>query len=157
MGVGQVYNKKVFKEEIANQGFTGSLSTVENAASAFIDMAKKSPIGEDMCQGVLQGKDGLKRDAYDDLSLEAVAYSLYRYAKSREINMLRVSDLYNPEAEHGIYKEFRTTKVELLKKLRTLSSDANRVIIAELNMGLDHIQIVREDMSPEGILAQLAL
>ena len=157
VGVGQVYNKKVFKEEIANQGFTGSLSTVENAASAFIDMAKKSPIGEDMCQGVLQGKDGLKRDAYDDLSLEAVAYSLYRYAKSREINMLRVSDLYNPEAEHGIYKEFRTTKVELLKKLRTLSSDANRVIIAELNMGLDHIQIVREDMSPEGILALLAL
>lgn len=157
VGVGQVYNKKVFKEEIANQGFTGSLSTVENAASAFIDMAKKSPIGEDMCQGILQGKDGLKRDAYDDLSLEAVAYSLYRYAKSREINMLRVSDLYNPETEHGIYKEFRTTKSELLKKLRTLSSDANRVIIAELNMGLDHIQIVREDMSPEGILALLAL
>lgn len=157
VGVGQVYNKKVFKEEIANQGFTGSLSTVENAASAFIDMAKKSPIGEDMCQGVLQGKDGLKRDAYDDLSLEAVAYSLYRYAKNREINMLRVSDLYNPETEHGIYKEFRTTKSELLKKLRTLSSDANRVIIAELNMGLDHIQIVREDMSPEGILALLAL
>lgn len=157
VGVGQVYNKKVFKEEIANQGFAGSLSTVENAASAFIDMAKKSPIGEDMCQGVLQGKDGLKRDAYDDLSLEAVAYSLYRYAKSREINMLRVSDLYNPETEHGIYKEFRTTKSELLKKLRTLSSDANRVIIAELNMGLDHIQIVREDMSPEGILALLAL
>ena len=71
--------------------------------------------------------------------------------------MLRVSDLYNPETEHGIYKEFRTTKSELLKKLRTLSSDANRVIIAELNMGLDHIQIVREDMSPEGILALLAL
>ena len=157
INTGQLYNKKVFKEEIANQGFTGSLSTVENAASAFIDMAKKSPIGDEMCQGRIAGKEGFLRESYDDLSIEAVAYSIYRYSRSKEINMLRVSDLYSPETEHGVYKEFRITKSELLKKLRTLSTDVNRVLIAELNMGLDHIQTMRDDLTPEEVLTLLAL
>ena len=120
-------------------------------------MAKKSPIGDEMCQGCLAGKEGLLRESYDDLSIEAVAYSIYRYTRSKEINMLRVSDLYSPETEHGVYKEFRITKSELLKKLRTLSTDVNRVLIAELNMGLDHIQTMRDDLTPEEVLALLAL
>ena len=156
INVGQTYNKKVFKEEIANQGYMGSLSTVENAAIAFVDMARKSPVGDDLCQGKEHGKDGLERKAYDDLSVEAVAYSIYRFAKTQEINMFRVSDLYRNEEEHGVYKEFRITKDELYKKLRVLSSDGNRVLIAELNMGLDHITI-REDLTPEKVLDVLSL
>lgn len=156
ISVGQTYNKKVIKEEIANQGFTGSLSTVENAATAFIDMAKKSPVGEDMLQGITIGKEGLKRDAYDDISIEAVAYSIYRFGCHHEISMMRVSDFYKESEEHGVYKEFRTSKMDFLKKLRALSSDANRVLIAELNMGLDHITI-REDLTPQKVLELLAL
>ena len=45
----------------------------------------------------------------------------------------------------------------ILKKLRTLSTDVNRVLIAELNMGLDHIQTMRDDLTPEEVLALLAL
>ena len=153
---GQVYNIKVIKEEIANQGFTGSLSTVENAATAFVDMVKKSPVGEDLFQGINQGKDGLRREAYEDVSIEAVAYSIYRFAQIHEINMMRVSDFYKEDEEHGIYKEFRTTKTDLQKKLRVLSSDVNRVLIAELNMGLDHITI-REDLTPNKVLEMLAI
>lgn len=152
---GNVYNKKSIKEEIANQGFTGSLSTVENAASAFIDMAKKSSIGEELCQGVIQGKD-LVREAYDDLSIEAVAYSIYRFAREHELNMIRVSDLYNPEEEHGVVKEFCISKDSLMRKLRTLSSETNRVLVAELTMGLDHITL-REDLSEIQVLQNMAL
>lgn len=36
----QIYNAKTVKEEVGNQGFTGSLTTVENAAMAYINMAK---------------------------------------------------------------------------------------------------------------------
>jgi len=156
IGVGQLYNKRTIREEIANQGFTGSLSTIENAASAFIDMAKKSPVGEDLFQGVIEGKEGLIKNSYDDLSIEAVAYSIYKFAQLREMNMLRVSELYRPEEEHGVYKEFRMTKEALLKKLRILSADSNRVLLAELNMGLDHITL-RNDLTTIEILKKLSL
>ena len=53
--------------------------------------------------------------------------------------MLRVSDLYRIEEECGLYREFGINKTELQKKLRYLSSDKNRVLVAELAMGLDHI------------------
>ena len=47
--------------------------------------------------------------------------------------------------------EFGITKTDLIKKLRALSSDANRVLIAELNMGLDHITL-RKDLTPMSVL-----
>lgn len=105
-------------------------------------------------QGVSLGKEGLQRNGYEDLSIEAVAYSIYRFAKEHEITMLRVSDLYKKEEEHGVYKEFLISRQTLLKKLRALSTDSNRVLVAELTMGLDHITL-REDLSPIQVLKEL--
>ena len=68
--------------------------------------------------------------------------------------MLRVSDLYRPEEENGVYKEFGISKAELQKKLRFLSSDKNRVLVAELSMGLDHITL-REDLTPLTALKEM--
>ena len=145
---------KVIKEEISNQGFTGSISTVGNAATALCDMMKKTPIGEDCVQGVVLGKEGLCRNEYDDISIEAVAYSIYRFAKEHELSMLRVSDLYKNEEEHGVYKEFRITRQALLRKLRTISAENNRVLVAELVMGLDHITL-RDDLTPLKVLKEM--
>lgn len=150
----QAYNAKVIKEEISNQGFTGSISTVGNAATALCDMMKKTPIGEDCVQGVGLGKEGLCRNEYDDISIEAVAYSIYRFAKEHELSMLRVSDLYKNEEEHGVYKEFRITRQALLRKLRTISAENNRVLVAELVMGLDHITL-RDDLTPLKVLKEM--
>ena len=150
----QTYNAKVIKEEISNQGFSGSISTVGNAAIALCDMMKKTPTGEDCMQGVDLGKEGLCRNAYDDISVEAVAYSIYRFAKEHEMTMLRVSDLYKKEEEHGIYKEFRISKQALLRKLRTISAESNRVLLAELTMGLDHITL-RDDFTPLKVLKEM--
>ena len=156
INAGQLYNKKLIKEEIGNQGYTGSLSTVENAASAYIDLVKRSPIGESLRQGIVQGKDGFVKEAYDDLSLEAIAYSIYKYAQKSGFTMMRVSDFYKSEEICGVYKEFRISKDFLIKKLRSLSSANNRVLIAELNMGLDHITL-RDDLDPLKVLEMLAL
>jgi phosphoadenosine phosphosulfate reductase len=142
----QIYNSKIIIEEISNQSYTGSLATVGNAALAFVDMVKKSPIGDDFVQGVEQGKDGLQREEYNDLSIEAVAYSIYRLAITHGVTMLRVADLYNKNEEYGPYKEFMISKQALLKKLRTISSSNNRVLTAELTMGLDHITL-RQDLN----------
>ena len=150
----QIYNAKMIKEEISNQGFTGSLATVGNAATAFIDMARKSPVGEDFVQGVNNGKEGLQRKEYEDLSIEAVAYSIYRMAKEREITMLRVSDLYKPDEEHGVHREFLMSKQTLLKKLRAITASNNRVLVAELTMGLDHITL-RDDLTPAKVLEEM--
>ena len=144
----------MIKEEISNEGFSGSITTVGNAAIALCDMMKKTPVGDECLQGMDLGREGLSRSEYDDVSIEAVAYSIYKFAKEREISMLRVYDLFNNEAEHGIFKEFGTSKQGLLRKLRTISAESNRVLVAELTMGLDHITL-RSDLTPMKVLKEL--
>ena len=68
--------------------------------------------------------------------------------------MLRVSDLYRREEMGGIYREFGISQNELLKSLRFLSTEKNRVLIAELTMGLDHITL-RDDLTPITVLETL--
>ena len=128
---------------------------ISNAATAFVNMAKNSPVGEDMMQAVPAEKSGVKREAYDDLSVEALAYSVFKFAISKETNMFRVSDLYRPDEEHGAYKEFRISKDILLRKLRALTADKDRVLTADLSMGLEHITI-RDDLSILDLLALFA-
>ena len=84
---------------------------------------------------------------YDDLSREALAYSLYKYAEQKGIKSFRISDLYASDNTIGVYKEFGTNKNVVEKLLRSLNSDANRVLNADLNMGLDHITL-RDDLNP---------
>lgn len=155
ISVGTIYNKQSLKEGILSQGISVSASTVSNAATAFVNMAKNSPVGEDMMQAVPAEKSGVKREAYDDLSVEALAYSVFKFAISKETNMFRVSDLYRPEEEHGAYKEFRISKDILLRKLRSLTADKDRVLTADLAMGLEHITI-RDDLSILDLLALFA-
>lgn len=123
-------------------------TTITYAVQALVQAFKYSPIGEELLQFVCQDPKGtsFQRLPYNDLSPEAVAYSLYKYAQEKEIKMFRVSDLYRSEEECGLYKEFGMNKTELQKKLRFLSSDKNRVLVAELAMGLDHVTL-RDDLN----------
>lgn len=131
-------------------------STIKYAVQALMQTFKYSPIGEEFMQLASQeGKGtGYKRQPYDDLSTEAVAYSLYIYGKQKGIRMFRVSDLYRPEEDYGMYREFGINQSELLKKLRSLSAHSDRVLVAELNMGLDHITL-REDLDEVSVLKHL--
>lgn len=122
-------------------------TTITYAIQALVQTFKYSPIGDDLNQFVAQDAKGnlFQRLPYNDLSPEAIAYSLYKYAQNKGVRMLRVSDLYRVEEDSGLYKEFGISKLELQKKLRFLSSDRNRVLVAELAMGLDHITL-RDDL-----------
>ena len=121
--------------------------TVHNAVYQLRRTLKESPIGESLGQGIEIDKESFRRNGHEDLSKEAVAYSLYRYAEARKINSLRIFDLYKDDATAGNSKEFRTTKKVFEGLLRSLNSDMNRVIIADLNMGLDNITL-RDDLNP---------
>lgn len=147
------FDKKLLADTIATQENVSSITTLNNAIGALMDMMKNSPVGEDLMQGEETDKKRIRR-GYDDLSLEALAYSLYLYAERNDIMEFRVSDLYKSEDYQSVALEFGVSKNELLKKLRALSSDANRVLLAELNMGLDHITL-RSDLDSVSVLKAL--
>lgn len=150
---GTAFDKKSLADAISSSESVSSLSTLNNAIGALMDMFKNSPVGDELEQGEDYDKKRIRR-AYDDLSIEAVAYSLFLYGEKNGTNEFRVADFYNKEEAKGPFLEFGITKNALLKKLRFLSSDSNRVIIAELNMGLDHITL-RKDLNPISVLELL--
>lgn len=152
---GSEFSANILTEEVLEKENVNSVSTLKNACFALIDMLGKSPVGDDLKQGVEREKIRV-RGSYDDLSPEAIAYSLYKYGEYHDTSEIRVSELYNPEIKDGVYRQFGISKNMLLKNLRYLSSQANRVLIAELNMGLDHITLDK-NLSPEEILTKIAL
>lgn len=151
--VGTIYDKKLLADTISTQENISSLTTLNNAIGALMDMMKNSPLGEDLMQGEECSKKRMRK-SYDDLSLEGLAYSLYLYAEKNECREFRVSDLYQSDECKSIAIEFGLSKNELLKKLRALSSESDRVLLAELNMGLDHITL-RNDLNSISVLEQL--
>ena len=97
--------------------------------------------------GLLKEIDRLRfiKAPCENISREAVAYSLYKFGEENSISSFRVSDLYS-NSKSGVFKEFGIAKSELESHLRSLNSEKNRIITAELNMGLDHISL-REDLN----------
>lgn len=115
-----------------------SETTVKNIVYALLRTLKESPIGEEMCQYISEGKNKFSRKPYIDISLEGLAYSLYKYGELHGTKELRVSSLLSDE-EHGPKVEFGLERTLLLKLLRTLHLQG--ILTAELNMGLDHITL----------------
>lgn len=149
-----LFTLKPLSEALVEQGLAKSSTTALNSVTALGDTLKKSPIGSDLCQFIQEDKLSAVRQSYNDISLEAVAYSIYKYAKSKDQLVIRLSELFSSEEMFGLYREFGISQDDLKKKLRALSSDNNRVLIAELNMGLDHITL-KEEYTPLTALQQL--
>lgn len=148
------YSSKLMEEMIRSQFEEYKEKTVHNAVYQLQRTLKESPIGSDLMQHDDISKEDAVRCEYADVSEIAVAYSIYKFSEATGITNLRVSDFYDDEAENGPYKEFGLTKSTFEKALRTLNSLNNRVLIAELNMGLQHITL-REDMSSLAVLKAL--
>ena len=128
--------------------------TIHNAVYQLQRTLKESPIGANFSQMKPISKDRFTRMPYSDLSAAAIAYSIYKYASKKSIYSLRIADFYNPEINGGIAKEFAVPKSVLERGLRSLNSNSNRVLVAELNMGLDSITL-REDLTPLSCLKML--
>lgn len=126
-------------------------TTIKNIVYALLRTLKESPIGSDLCQYIRTDKQKFIRHQYTDVSCEAIAYSLYRYGEFVDSKELRVSSLFN-DTEHGAKIEFGIDRNSLMKKLRHLHSEG--ILIAELNMGLDHITL-RSDLNSTSVLELL--
>ena len=139
------------QELVRNDYPKDSIRTIKNIVYALFRTFKESPIGK---MGLLVEKEKLlySKKPYADLSKEAVAYSIYKYAQNKGIKSFRVSDLFASDNKQGVYKEFGTTKSDIERHLRSLNSADNRVLVAELNMGLDHITL-RDDLNAVEVLS----
>lgn len=144
------FTENDIREMVKNDYPNDSPTTIKNIVYALFRTFRESPIGE---MGMLQETEKLRyvKNGTNDLSREAIAYSIYKYAETQGIKTLRVSDLYSEECKGGPYREFGIAKSDLEKALRSLNSDINRVLTAELNMGLDYITL-RDDLYALSVL-----
>lgn len=159
------FNRSYSKKEIIElmiPVFVGiSEATLSNPLGALCNMfgiKEKSIIGDVLKQGIIVAKgnavDSISRQAYTDISAVAVAYSLYRYAENNKRYSLTVSEFYDEKQTEGIYRQFGVSRERFETILRTLKEDNNRVLTADLNMGLDNINL-RDDLSSIDMLSML--
>ena len=140
------YTAKGMEVLIQEQFVSYKEKTIHNAVYQLQRTLKESPIGATLCQMESIDKSTFVRQRHDNLSPEALAYSIYKYAKNKNILSLRVSDFYSAESLGGPVKEFAISKSAFESTLRSLNSNNDRVLVAELNMGLDSITL-REDLT----------
>lgn len=153
--VGRQFNSRTLLDAILEKESVNAVSTLNNACLALLDLLDKTPVGEDLQQG--EERDKMKvRTPYSDLSAEAIAYSLFKYGEVHDTTEMRVSDFYAEDTFDGIYRQFGISKNDFIKGLRYLSSQSDRVLIAELNMGLDHITL-DDKITTLDVLKKLAI
>lgn len=140
------YSSKGMEVLIQEQFGSYKEKTIHNAVYQLQRTLKESPIGSSLCQMETLDKNTFVRERHENLSSEALAYSIYKYAERKNILSLRVSDFYSTEATGGPAKEFAISRSAFEYNLRALNSNNDRVLVAELNMGLDSITL-REDLS----------
>lgn len=152
---GQTFSKSML-DELALNEFDGTKNTITYAIGGFMQVFNYSPIGDYLNQGYTADGKNYVRNSHENLTDIGLAYSLYRYAEYKNTHSLRVSDFYQESCRTGPAKEFAITKSTFERLLRQLNSASNRVLIAELNMGLDSITL-REDLNSLEVLRQLVL
>ena len=113
-----------------------------------------SPCGDVLMQGITFDKNHLVRNEYSDISEIAIAYSIYKYSEVNSATSLRVKDFYDEDCINGAAKEFCLSKEVFEKSLRTLNSSKDRVLVAELNMGLNHITL-QKNVTPLDVVKKL--
>jgi ferredoxin len=131
--------------------------TLHNALEALLNTFKEGSLGYTLLLGKHETENKktiVIKQPYNDISTVAVAYSLYRYAESKKRYALTVSELYDAKQTEGIYRQFGVSRERFETILRTLKEDKNRVLNADLNMGLDNINL-REDLTAIDILTML--
>lgn len=146
------YDTKLMASLIVEQGYTQSESTAKNAASALIQTIRNASIGPLLAYNIKDSSEkSLQRAEYEDVTPVGLAYSIYKYAENKGIHSLRISDFYKEDSTTGPNKVLGISRNIFVKTLRTLNAAQNRLLTAELNMGLDSITL-RDDITSLDIL-----
>ena len=145
-----VYSKTKL-QSIYEMQYSEGLKTFEYSLGALFNLFSTSPVGSEFRQKIDVSKTEYNRETYDSISEISLAYSIYKFAELNNVKSLRISDFYQDNVESGFFVEFGIGKQDIEKTLRILNSSTNRVLIAELNTGLDHISL-RDDLNSFEVL-----
>jgi phosphoadenosine phosphosulfate reductase len=132
-------------------------STKLNGLASLINMFVESPLSLKFKFWEVQKKNSvtiIRKVPLENVNSVAVAYSLYRYANSKNRYNLTVAEFYAPEQKQGIYKEFGLSKDRFQNILRTLQENKHGIVRVDLVMGLDNISL-REDLTYTEVLILL--
>lgn len=131
--------------------------TLSNPLNSLINTFKDSSLSNDPQLVVLTKKNGklaIMRNPHNDISLAAVAYSLYLYAEKMDRYAISVSEFYAEAQKEGIYRQFGIDRPSFERILRTLQEERHHVLNVQLNLGLDNINL-REDISSTDIIKMM--
>lgn len=159
------FDKPYTKNEILQymiEKFDGiNSNTLKNPLGALCNMfgiTENTIIGDQLKQGIILAKgkavETIQRKSYAELSLVALAYSLYRYSEKQNRRILTVSEFFVENQTDGVYRQFGINKEIFERLLLSLQEESNHVLRVELNMGLDNI-ILREDLNSLDILKMM--
>ena len=152
--IGQEFDRKILEGLLNEQGYSSKGKTVANAVAALVQTFEYSPLGEMFNMRVSSDNKKSVRQPSQEITNAGLAYSLYKYAEKKNVRSLRVSDFFTEESKSGPHRVLGISKTDFLNRLRSLNSKENRVLIAELSMGLDSITL-RDDLNSISCLETL--
>ena len=150
----QLFDSKSLEASIIEQYPDSSAKTVANAVRALMQTINMSPLGDHLNWGASEDSKFLRRQYCSEVSSVGVAYFLYKYAEIKGVRSLRVSDLYSEDSSSSPLGVLGLSQADFVKALKVLNSMNNRVLVAELNMGLDSITL-RDDLTAMSVLEQM--
>lgn len=153
----QLYSKTEVEKMMETTLGSYSSSVRKNALGSLQNAFVSSPLGDKLKVGLIvkeNNKPSFNRIPHIDVSMVAVAFSLYKYAEKVNRHTLTVSEFYEENQREGIYRQFGIDKSTFERILLGLQEESNHVLRVELNMGLDNI-ILRDDLKSIDILKMM--
>ena len=115
--------------------------TIRLIISALFNLFDTTPLGKDLKIGYITKEKNIRyiqKIGSNDISNEAILYSLYKLKEHLKRDDFRVSEFYEDGFEGGPYKIFGINKETLINKLKFISEDT-KLINVNLIQGLDNV------------------
>lgn len=116
-------------------------TTIKHSVNSLVNLFDTTPLGEELKIGFITKEKNIRyieKIGTDNISNEAILYSLYKLKETFGRDNFRVSEFYDENFLGGPYKIFGIKKEALIQKIRFISEDT-KLINADLNQGLDNL------------------
>jgi len=115
--------------------------SVEIGLTSLFKLFDTTPLGKELKIGYITKEKNtryIQKIGSNDISNEAILYSLYKLKENLKRDDFRVSEFYEENFKGGPYKIFGIDKESLIKKLKFISEDT-KLIEVNLIQGLDNV------------------
>lgn len=150
------YSKNDFSLLIENSFDDFPKRSVEIGLTSLLKLFKTTPLGSsDFKIGYfteIKNTGYVEKIGTDNVSNEAILYSLYKLKETKSRDNFRVSEFYDEGFDGGPYKIFGINKDVLTQKLRFISEET-KLIDVDLNQGLDNVFL--KDLSAMDVLQEV--